>query len=1056
MRKQLVSLTAVCTAALGSAAFAGIDVDPSTFGTLRARSLGPAVMGGRVAAIDAVAKDPLTIFVGAASGGVWRSKDAGVTFEPVFDRQIQSIGAIRIDPSDPDVIWVGTGESWVRNSVSVGDGVYKSTDGGDTWQNVGLADSERIARIQVHPADSDTVYVCATGHLWNANDERGVYRTTDGGETWAAVLQVDENTGCSDLTLDPEDPRVLYAGMWDFRRKAWTFRSGGPGSGLYKSTDGGDTWTELTRGLPEGEKGRIAVAVSPARPRTVYAVVEAEETALYRSDDLGQSWRKVSTSANVQGRPFYFAYVVPDPADPMRVYKPGWGLTVSVDGGETFGAVTGGSHSDHHALWINPSNPHEIVLGTDGGVYLSADRGGHFRFSLALPISQYYEVDYDMETPYNVYGGLQDNGTWMGPSRSVGGITAGDWRNIGFGDGFHAHVDPTDPDFVYVEWQGGNVLRMNKTTGEARDVKPLPRADEPDYRFNWNTPIHVSRSRPERVYVGAQFLFRSEDGGASWERISPDLTTDDPEKQRQGESGGLTIDNSTAENHCTIYTISESTRDPAVIWVGTDDGNLQLTRDGGESWSNVVGNVPDLPAHTWVSHVAAGLHADGTAYATFDGHRDGDMKPYVYRTTDWGATWTALGGEEVEGFAQVVAEDPVSPDLLFVGTELGLWISVDGGENWARFEENLPPVPVHDLAIHPREHDLIVATHGRGIYIVDDITPLRHLTSEVVEAEITFLPSRPPVMSAPAAVQRFPGDDEFVGGNPDEAYITFYQKKRHLFGDLKIEIYDGDGELISTLPTTKRRGINRVPWSMRLKPPKMPAATSLVFQPYIFVGPRVEMAPHTVRLIKGKTTLETVMTPLPDPRSGHSPEDRAAQHETAMAIYRDLERLTYLVDALVDLRDQASARAEGLAERSRLRRELRDLGERTERQRGLLVSTNEAGRLSGERRLREELGFLYGGVNGYDGRPTDSQVARHAVLSARLDDAVSDFEGLAPQLERLNSQLERAELEPLTVLSKEAWRAEQEKGGAAVSTAPLSAAAARRLAQRVPDLLPWL
>ncbi len=1015
-----------------SVADAQVQIESATFGGLEARAIGPAVMSGRIAALDAVPEDPITVYVGSASGGVWKSRDAGITFEPIFDDYTQSIGAVKIDPSNNETVWVGTGESWVRNSVSVGTGVYRTTDGGDSWEHKGLEKTERIARIVVDTQNGDIVYVCATGHLWDANEERGVYKTTDGGGSWEKVLFVDEDTGCSDIAIDPQDPRILYAGMWQFRRWPWSFKSGGSGSGLYKSTDAGATWSKLTTGLPEGEKGRIAVAVAPTRTSVVYAIVESKETAFYRSDDLGESWQKVNSSFNIKARPFYFAYIVVDPTDFNRVYKPGFVLTVSNDGGVSFtspfigGFGAGGVHLDHHALWINPNNPRELILGTDGGVYFSYDRGSRWRLSKALPLAQFYEVSHDMEIPYNVYGGLQDNGTWMGPSQSPAGIQAKDWHNIGGGDGFHAFVDPNDPDFVYVEYQGGNLLRRRKSTGETKTIKPYPEADEPKLRFNWNTPIHVSPNDPGTLYAGAQYLFRTRDRGDSWERISPDLTTNDPAKQKQEESGGLTIDNSTAENHTTIVTISESPQDAQLIWVGTDDGNLQVTRDGGASWKNVVSGVPGLPRNTWVSHVEASRHDAATAYVTFDGHRTGDMNPYVYRTRDYGATWESLVGKAVEGYAYVVKEDIENPGLLFLGTEFGLFISVDGGGTWARFATEFPKVAVHDLAVHPRDNDLIIATHGRGIWILDDVTPLRALTPEVLEADVALLPTQPAVMTISTSVQEFPGNDEFVGANPSQAAsIVYYQKKRHIFGDLNVEIYDSDGELITTIPGGKLRGINRVAWPMRLPAPKVPPATTLV---PVFAGPRVPEGAYTFKLIKGEETFEGQVMLVPDPRSTHTAEDRQLQQRTALELYEMLERLTYVVDATIDLRDQARERAAQLSGGNA--RRLSDYADELDEFRKTVVATSEAGQLSGEEKLREEIGELYGSVNGYDGRPTDSELGRMSVLAGQLDAAEARFAEITAErrITALNSRLGRGNLEPLVLMSRQAWKKEQMGG----------------------------
>jgi photosystem II stability/assembly factor-like uncharacterized protein len=1020
-------------AALPVAGAAQVRIESATFGGLRARSIGPAVMSGRITAIDAVPDDPVTVYVGSAGGGVWKSEDGGLTFEPIFDDYTMSIGAIRVDPSNPDVVWVGTGESWTRNSVSVGTGVYKSTDGGDSWERMGLEDTERIARIVVDPTDGDRVFVCATGHLWDANEERGVFRTTDGGATWEKVLYIDEDTGCSDLSIDPHAPNVLYAGMWTFRRWPWFFESGGPGSGLYRSLDGGATWQELTNGLPEGEKGRIAVAVAPSQPNVVYALVEAEETALYRSDDMGATWEKVNASMNIQARPFYFAHIVVDPTNADRIYKPGFMLTVSEDGGKSFtspftsgGFSFGAVHSDHHALWINPKRPNELILGTDGGVYFSYDSGNRWRLSKAIPVSQFYEVSYDMDVPYNVYGGLQDNGTWVGPSRDPGGIEAKDWEILFGGDGMHVFVDPKDPAFVYVEYQGGNLARLQRSTGETKEIKPYPGEGEPELRFNWNTPIHVSPNNPGTLYLGAQYLFRTRDRGDSWERISPDLTTNDPEKQRQEESGGLTTDNTTAENHTTIYTISESPANDQVIWVGTDDGNLQVTRDGGGHWTNVVKNVPGLPKHTWVSHVEASRFDEGTAYVTFDGHRTGDMTTYVYRTRDFGETWESLATDDIEGYAHVIKEDLENPDLLFLGTEFGLYISVDGGRAWARFASGFPKVSVRDLAVHPRENDLIIATHGRGIWILDDITPLRALTPEVLAAELAILPTRPAVQWIGGGMSWFAGNDEYVGPNPPEAAtIVYYQKRRHIFGDLKVEVYDQDGQLITTLPGGKLRGINRVDWPMRLPAPKVPPATALV---PTFQGPRVPEGTYTFKVIKGKKTYEGRVELVADPRSPHSAEDRRLQQETALKIYDMLERLTYVVEATIDLRDQARDRAAktkgGTAKR------LNRFADELDEFRKGLVATSEAGIFSGEEKLREKLGALYGSVSGYSGRPTDSELERMRILGGELERAERRFGELTSEraLARLNAELEKRGLDPLVLMTREAWEAEREGG----------------------------
>ena len=1027
---RVAGTLAVCLLVSGPlvAQQAPVKIDSETFGGMEARAIGPATMGGRISAMDAVAGERLTIYVGAASGGVWKSTDGGLRFKPVFDKHAQSIGAITIDPKNPKTVWVGTGETWARNSVSYGDGVYKTTDGGDSWQRLGLEATERIAKIVVDPSNSDHVLVCATGHLFDDHPDRGVYRTADGGKTWAKTLSVADDTGCADLAMDPKDPKVVYASMWQFRRLPWFFTSGGPKSGLFKSADGGVTWKPIRKGLPEGDLGRIAVAVAASKPNVVYANVEAKRTALYKSEDHGDSWTEVSASSATTSRPFYYSLLVIDPTNPDRVYKPATLLGISEDGGKTFsgGGLMGGSfHPDLHALWVNPKNPEEILLGTDGGLYHSYDRANTWRFAAALPVSQFYHVSVDMEFPYDVYGGLQDNSTWYGPSRKSGGIGNKEWRSLTGGDGFWAFVDPNEPDYVYSEYQGGNLFRSRKSTGEQKDIKPSPREGEPKYRFNWNTPIHLSPTNRGTMYYGAQFLFRSRDRGESWERISPELTTNDPAKQKQDESGGLTLDNSTAENHCTIFAIAESPKNPDVIWAGTDDGNLQVTRDGGKTWTNVAGNVAGVRARTWVSSVEPSRYAEGTAYATFDGHMTGDKQPYVFKTTDFGQSWQSLVSDGLKGYAHVVREDLVNPGLLFVGTELGLFASLDGGKQWGQFTANLPNVAVRDLAIHPRDHDLVIATHGRGVYVLDDITPLRALTTQALEADAAMLPGRPQVTFIGSADfgGAMNGDAEFVGRDlGEQAYITYYLKRRHMFGDLKLEVYDTDGKLLSTISGSKRRGINRVTWPMRSKTPRTAAGAGIIPSFGAFVGPRAPHGTYTVKLIKDKDTYTGQVSLVPDPRSTHTPGDRAAQYEMAWQLYALHERLTFTVESIAAARDQARDRAGKLPEKNALRKRLEALAESLETQRKALVASKEGEGISGEEKPREEIGTLYGNVNVYEGRPTESQRQRMGVLGKQLDAAAAAFEAtLAKEGAAANRELAKRKLPPLTRLTREEW-----------------------------------
>ncbi len=958
-------------------AAAGVAVDEATLGALAARPLGPALMSGRVTSIDGRPGTPPEIWVGTAGGGAWKSTDGGITFEPVFDDRASSIGIVRLDPDDPRVAWVGTGESWTRNSVGVGNGIWRTTDGGTTWEHLGLEHSERIADIELLPGNPRVVLACALGPLWNSGGERGVYRSEDGGKTWERVLFVDDDTGCADLAVDPGEPRTVYAATWTFRRTPWSFSSGGPGSGLWKSTDGGKTWRRLgpETGLPEGPLGRIAVAVAPSRPNRVYATVEAAETGLWASDDSGRHWERVSTAFPVQARPFYFSFLAVHPRDHRRLVKAGFLPATSRDGGRTWqGALAGlgpgaggGIHPDVHAWWFDPEHPSFQVIGTDGGVYVSEDDGIHWRHVRTLPVSQFYRVSVDDDVPYNVYGGLQDNGSWTGPSRTGHGIGPRDWRLVGWGDGFCVLRDPTEPRFVFSEYQGGHLQRLDLETGEVRDVRPLPGPGDPEFRFNWNTPLHPSRAEPGVLYLGAQFLFRSADHGETWQPISPDLTTNDPGKQRQEESGGLTVDNSTAENHCTITAIATSPVDPRVIWVGTDDGNLQVTRDGGKTWKNVVGNVPGLPDHTWVSSIEADAREAGRVFVTFDGHRSGDMEPRVYRGDDHGQRWTSLATDDLEGYLHVIRQDPVNPELLWLGSESGLFVTLDGGVHWARFSGGLPRVAVRDIAIQPREADVVLATHGRGIWIIDDVTPLRSLDEETVARDAVVLPSRDQVQLVTPPDAGFPGDAEFRGTDvPETAWIHYWLKKRHLVGRFRVEVLDADGEVVATLAGTRRRGLNRVAWPMRLPPPEVPPGNGLL--PTV-LGPLVPEGSYTVRVRLGdRVAAEGTIRVVADPRLRHSAADRRARHEALMRLYRDLGRLKELV-ARIDA---------GLSgARKRAREELLALRE-------TLVAPEGGGLLAGKERLRERLGDLYAAIQGYRGRPSPGQLARLSALEQNL------------------------------------------------------------------------
>jgi photosystem II stability/assembly factor-like uncharacterized protein len=999
------------------------------FSGLRARHIGPAVMSGRISDIEVVNKKPTVIYVGTAGGGVWKSISAGANFRPVFDDHTMSIGKITLDQNHPDTVWVGTGEPWVRNSVGIGNGLYKTTNGGTSWDFIGFKNSERISDILIDPNDGNTVYVGVQGQLWSANEERGVFKTTDGGKTWTKILYVDANTGCADMDMDPKNPNILYAAMWSHRRYPDFFDSGFTGtSGLYKSTDGGKTWNKIHNGLPQTTLGRIGIAVAPSNPNTLYASIEAkgnENKGLYKSTDAGASWKKVNSDFSNTVRPFYFSRITVDPTNDNNLIKCAYIPIISTDGGVKFRSM-GSPHADIHAAWIDGNNPNHILLGTDGGVYESYDQGYTFRMWGNIPVGQFYHVSVDNDIPFNVYGGLQDNGSWYGPSQKAGGITNSDWTLSFYGDGFYSHRHPTNADIVYSEYQGGNMVRVNRKTGLAKTIKPFPEKGDPKLRFNWNAPMVQSPSKADRIYAGAQFLFMSDDMGDTWKKISPDLTTNDPKRQRQSQTGGLSIDNSSAENNTTIYAVAESPKDEKLIWVGTDDGLVQVTENQGASWTNVTKNFPGLPAGNWCSYVEPGHFDRNTAYVTFDNHRNGDMKTYVYKTTDLGKTWVSLTTPDIEGNVYVIREDLKNPDLLFVGTEFGLYISIDGGKNWNRFDNNFPKVAVHDMVIHPREAALVAATHGRSIIIIDDITPLRQINNEVLSKTIHFFDVKPTILRDPGSVggNPSPGDDGFYGENPSTfAKIVYFMSKRHTFGKMYLEVYDQQGKLLKELPAGKSTGINVVEMPSNLERPRVPPSDTRETVGGSIIGPNLAAGTYKVKLIKGKEEFWTNFTLTYPENSPYTEADRKLQLETSMRLYNMAEHLAYVYDAQVDLLNKLN---QALEKNPKLAKTIKPLIKEIEDQNAVIVFKGGDFYIATEERLTERVAELYGQINGYPGKPGTSQLARVDNLDLEIKQVTSMFtEFTGAKLDKVNASLQKAKAEHITVKTEQAFK---EKG----------------------------
>lgn len=953
----------VCVALFG--AMAAITVaapgEPQSptekFKNLEFREIGPAVMGGRIDDFAVVESNPNIVYVGAASGGVWKTTNNGTTWEPIFDKEgVSTIGDIAIAPSDPSVVWVGSGEPNNRQSSSWGDGIYKSADGGKTWKHMGLEKTHHIGRIVINPKNPDIVFVAAQGHLWGPNPERGVYKTTDGGRTWSQVLKINDDTGVSDIAMDQESPDILYAAAYERRRTPFGFDGGGPDSAIYKTVDGGATWKKLTKGLPYenggGDTGRIGLDIYRKDPNIVYAEIQHEKGGTFRSEDKGETWKRMG---DTDPRPSYYSQIRVDPNNDLRIWELGAQMYYSEDGGKTFTTQRiHGIHGDFHAVWIDPADSNHMLAGCDGGINWSYDAGKTWDFLNDIAIGQFYEVGLDNQKPYQICGGLQDNASWCGPSQTLmaDGIVNDDWTLMPGGDGFYAEIDPVEPSTVYTESQDGHLSRRDARLGQQRSIMPVAKAGEPHYRFQWNSPVAVSTHDHNTIYYGGNYLFKSSDRGDSWTRLGGDLTTGVdrnklpilgkvPDKNTLSRHDGV-------QDYPTITTLSESPLTPNVLWVGTDDGNVQVTRDGGKTWKNVADRVKGVPKGTYVSRVLASKSADGTAYVTFDGHRSDDYNVYIYATTDYGETWKAIrnGIPDSAGTVHVVREHPRNQNLLFAGTEFGLWVSWDRGANWTALKNNFPTVPVDDIEIQARENDLVLATHGRSVWIFDDLTPMEKMDASVANSDLTFFAPRTATEWALKRRHWSGGQKVYLAKNPPYGVILNYYLKEAVppeapktgkddkekkseaatdetktdaaakkEGKVKITVSDKDGKLVREFDGPGAAGVNRTNWDLRWNPAAEPTPQQLEAMAAGFGfgprGPLVEPGEYTIKIKAGSKEASQKVVVEEDPRIQLSATDRAARREAIEKLYamakttaKDRKTIEGIKEALKNARDQ--------------------------------------------------------------------------------------------------------------------------------------------------------
>lgn len=993
-------------------------------GQVRWRPIGPANMGGRVTDIAGVPGDPSTFYVAAADGGIFKTTNAGTTFEALFTNQkAYSMGAIAVAASDPEVIWAGTGEGDPRNSVGYGNGVYRSVDGGKTWTHLGLDKTDRIKRIAVNPQNPDVACVCALGREWGPNADRGVYLTRDGGKTWKKTLYLDENTGCSDISMEWKNPRVMYAGMWTFRRKPWRFDDGGDKTALYKSVDGGETWTKISHqnGLPDKPMARIGVSVAQSNPNVVYVITEVKDGGtLFRSEDRGATWKQVSDNRSINFRPFYYSDVRVDPNNPDHIYTLSGGLSKSTDGGKTFTTIARSVHADHQALWIDPMHSSRVLSGSDGGFQVSWDAGATWDIINNVELSQFYQVFVDNLDPYNVYGGLQDNGTWTGPSNSLlsAGIMKRHWKALAGGDGYYAVPIPGSEHEIYANLQGGVPFHVDTRTGNVRNIHPYPNktgsagdaVEKHKFRFNWDSPIHVSPNDANTVYLGGNVIFRSRDKGYSWEEISGDLTTND--KSKQASSGGAIYqDNTAAEFHCTILTIAESPLNGNVIWAGTDDGNIQVTRDGGKTWTNVRTNIAGLPAFAWVSKIHASEHDAGTAFVAVDQHRMDDYNAYAYMTTDYGKTWTKISSGLPADWVYVVRQDPHNPNVLYAGMEHGIFASLDKGKSWVKINANMPPVSVRDLRVQKRDRDLIAATHGRGIWILDDMRWLEDSDATVAGKELhVFTPRTATLWSMYDQLEDL-GERTYRAKNPDYgATFTFFLKNNlQEKSRVDVAILDASGKVVRTLKdSTARAGINKINWNLRYADPErmLGAVTGWWGGGG---GPMAAPGTYTARITANGQTAEASFEIRQDPRIKIPAADLQLKHQTALTLrdmLSDANRMVNTSESMLRQMDELQRKlrqANDKATQDQVNDAIKKLKEYRDE---ILKRPPPSMNYRIRPRLREEIQSLMSAIDEPQARPTNQQLERLRELEREVSEAKAILEKIISEdVQRINEKV---------------------------------------------------